>query len=539
MLNGTRQLPSWLMRIIGPPHKCFARLARKRILSIVVVGLLPLVLRAALIPVMGIPEPLWHDEFSYLLAADTYAHGLITNPTHPMWFHFETFHVLQQPTYSSIYPPAQGLVLALGQLLGHPWIGEWLITGLMCSTICWMLQGWLPPVWALYGSVIAMLRTGILSYWMNGYWSSSIVALGGVLVLGALPRIKRKQKIIDVIMLWLGLTVLANSRPFEGLVLAIIVGIVLLFWMIGPKSPGFKIVAAKFLAPISILLIITTLATGYFYYKVIGTPFRLSYQVDIQTYNPVPAFLWQSTNPEPAYRHATIRQFYEQDRHDYYEHRTLRGFLIYSLKRSFEMWAFYLRSVTSIPLLTLPWLWRDRRMRFTLIASGIFYVVLMTETWSHPHYAAPVMGLLFLIVAQCGRRLALWTWRGYASGHLLAGAVPVLLFIFLAVRIVAIAAHQEKGWPLGNLQRAAILNKLEQMPKKQLVIVSYAPEHRLDFEWVYNSADIDASKVVWARDMGEQANQELIRYFHDREIWSVLVNDLPDPNLIQYHAGAN
>jgi hypothetical protein len=98
--------------------------------------------------------------------------------------------------------------------------------------------------------------------------------------------------------------------------------------------------------------------------------------------------------------------------------------------------------------------------------------------------------------------------------------------------------HREKGWPLGNLQRAAIQNKLEKLPQKQLVIVSYAPSHRLDFEWVYNSADIDASKVVWARDMGEQANQELLHYFHDREAWAVVVNDLPRPDLVRYPASA-
>src|SRR5215469_18292556 len=157
-----------------------AKLAKRRVLAVLVVGICALVLRAAVLPVLPVPYPALQDEFSYQLMADTFAHGRLTNPTHPLWIHFESATVIHRPTYCSAFYPAQGLFMAAGELIaGHPFWGVWLSVGLMCAASCWMLQAWVAPFWALIGGLLIAIRIGTFSYWANSYWGGAVAAIGG------------------------------------------------------------------------------------------------------------------------------------------------------------------------------------------------------------------------------------------------------------------------------------------------------------------------------------------------------------------------
>src|SRR5579875_203380 len=198
----------------------FEKLANRTGWSMLLIGLLPVALRLLLLPHCPIPVPAGADDFSYILLGDTLAHFHLANPPHPLSQFFESIFVLQQPTYSSIYPLGQGLFLALGRLLfGSFWAGVLISTGLFCATCYWMLRGWITPGWALMGGAVAVMTFGPLCQWTNSYWGGAVSATAGCLVFGALPRLKTGER--APIILGAGLALELLARPFEFILLCV------------------------------------------------------------------------------------------------------------------------------------------------------------------------------------------------------------------------------------------------------------------------------------------------------------------------------
>ncbi|HLK47247.1 MAG TPA: hypothetical protein VKT49_03880 [Bryobacteraceae bacterium] len=514
----------------------FSKFARRRRLAVICTGLAALAARAALFPVLPARAPVITDEFSYLLAADTFASGRLTNPTHPLWPHFETMHVIQHPSYASMYHLAQGMILAAGQALtGHPWTGVYLSVAVMCALLCWMLQGWLPPQWALLGGALAILRLGLFGYWINSYWGGAAAAIGGLLVLGALPRITRRPSVLDSSLLALGVIILANSRPYEGFVLCLPVAGFLLAAVL--KQRSWKPVLLRTVLPAAIVLALGGAATCHYYARVTGSPFRMPYQVDRDQYASAGIFLWEQPRPIPPYRNPQMSQFYTGwELTKFMEAKSPLGLAKNTIGKAGAFWLFFLGPVFTLPFLFLPSMLHDRRIRPLLIIGAVFLAGLAINTWFYAHYAAPVAGLIYALVLQGMRHLRIWRRHGNPSGLFLARGIPVLCVAMVVLRVCAqpLAFFMPPDWPMtwyytrpGNTERARIQALLEQEPGPQLAIVRYQPGHNFFEEWVYNRANIDAAKVVWARDLDTVSNRTLIQYFHDRRAWLVQTGDGP------------
>lgn len=520
-------------QVLDRAEAALRQLARHRTPSIIIVGVLALAIRAALLPLIPIPSPVVHDEFSYLLQADTFASGRLTNPTPPLWVHFESFHINMWPTYQSMYPPGQGAMLALGQaLFGHPWWGVWLSVGIMCGALVWMLQGWVPEEWALLAGLFCVLRYATFSYWINSYWGGAVAAIGGALLMGALVRLTRRPKPRYGLILALGLAILANTRPYEGFVFAVPAMIYLLAWFIRKRMWS-----AQFLRAVAVPALAVLFAAGafalYYNWRSTGNPLLMPYAVNARTYHISRPFLWQTAQPIPQYHHMVMRTFYcFHELPEYLKSRHLWGLEEMTGQKLQIYYAAFVWPLFPLMFVALWEMMKSPKQRLFALTVPLMLVGLLVESWPpHSHYASPALCVTIAIAIYGLRRLRLWNPRGAPVGRMGVRAIVLVMGIWMLLTLGEkifnpfLLQINERNLQVQMLDRDRLAAELNQLPGQHLVIVHNRRSHTGSEDWIYNKSDIDRAKIVWARDMGPEKNQELLHYFADRQVWLVDQND--------------
>ncbi|HEY9419410.1 MAG TPA: hypothetical protein VIP49_04425, partial [Candidatus Udaeobacter sp.] len=173
----------------------------------------------------------------------------------------------------------------------------------------------------------------------------------------------------------------------------------------------------------------------------------------------------------------------------------------------------------------IPALWRSRRTRFALILTAIIGAASLIEVWWYPHYGAPFLAALLILLAQSMRYLRQWKYHGREVGRFLVNATPVAIFVLMiASEAEAIAMHrttdQTQATNAQIVQKENIEQELlKKHPGQHVIFVSYAGLPSPHEEWIYNQANMDAARVIWALDLGQTENEKLRHYYAGRSFW--------------------
>jgi hypothetical protein len=517
----------------------------------------------------GVRDPkdvLVHDEASYLLQADTFARGRLTNrrPRHPEFF--EAPYLFVEPTYQAKYPPAQALVLAAGQrFLGHPIAGVWLSCGLFAGALFWMLAGWTNRRWAFLGTEYAVAILGVNHYWATTYWGGMVAACGGALVLGGTRWTIRQGTAGRGLLTGLGAVILLNSRPYEGSVVCLACAPLLAWWLLNPKREWRRKVI-RWCLPFVLVLSTGGFATAFYNRAVTGSWTTLPYALHPRQYMTCGMFRWQPINRIPERRlttHAGL--FYEQDSalnpgkpggpqlgahvveyqirrsffdlfQDFISPANLTQNSRLAQSRVLEM------SLLTLFLATTAWfLFTARRVSMLHAAWGVIVLEVLAGVavwWSLPHYKAPIVCLCYFVAVDWLRRAALAgrrtrLLRFLRERRVILGFMVLIPVVSLAWQGTAASRGPQPATAVpsdglmprssARLSRPQLLEFLGRQKRPVLAIVSYDSRVSLHDEWVYNSADLESQRVILAQDLGPNKLPLLIADFPDREVWRVRV----------------
>jgi hypothetical protein len=328
-------------------------------------------------------------------------------------------------------------------------------------------------------------------------------------------------------LLGVGVAILFNSRPYESVFFCIPVGAAILLWLWREyKQAETRRTALRLVVlPASIILLFTGGLMARYNWRVTGHATLPPYAYDARLHDRAAMFVWQTPKPAIHYDNVEMEKFYNQYERLSYDRSWAMLETVFQDKWEHCSLAF-LWPACWLLVPGVFFLYRDARFRlplFTLLTVLLGYCLVV---WPGPHYTAPAAAALFAVLVQSIRHLRTIRIFGRPAGAALSRALLLALVVDVSL-LVAQRLGDSQGWGgWGLSDRADLLHDLESKPGKHVVLVRYGPEHSVHEEWVSNAADIDASKVIWARDLPGEINDQLLRYYPDRTIWLAL----PDTN---------
>lgn len=484
------------------------------------------------------PVPTLHDEFGHLLVADTLMHGRLANPPPAIWQPFQNFHILVRPSYASKYPLGPGALLALGKWCsGSPVAGIWLGAALCAAAVTWAAAGCLPRRWALVAGLLLALHPGVHHAWSLNYMNGWLAATASALVAGSVLRLRKRTRMIDCIVLGIGIGGLALTRPFEGLLFVLTASALLLYWWRGLAWPHqlarigriAALGAWPVIAALGVIALHNRATTGNFAH--------MAYQLHEARYGVAPLNIFQNVKrPEMEQWSADvppsfIEFHYGWSLRSYAERAHLWGWWRGAAQHTYvviELWGYGLCLVAALSIV------RRGKALWPLMAAIAFALAVGTcVPWYFTHYFAPsLVWLVLLTVAG---------WRGvisrFASDRAsLRWATLALLTVqvtFLAVEVRAANTRLET-WAD---RRQRLSEQLERCGQQHLILVRYHPRHNVHHEWAFNGADLEQSPVLWARSWRPDLDEQLARHYQgQRHIWVLEVDQHDQPLLSPYRA---
>jgi hypothetical protein len=306
-------------------------------------------------------------------------------------------------------------------------------------------------------------------------------------------------------------------------------------WIISERSPSLSFTFPRLVLPFCILVTLSLGFVAYYNWRGTGNILTMPYALNERMYWSTPTFLWQKLRPPIHFSNPQFEAFYNGWARNLWLQTNsggLRSIVDHACSVVVKFVYFFLWPELCVVLIASGLVLRDKRVRFLIIEAGFCFITILPIAWFQPHYAAAIMATIFALITQATRHLRHWEVNGKSVGIGLTRVV--MIFAVILAPFHPHSATLKHSTPSGIEYRTRIEAQLDSSPGNHLVIVRYSPLHGPLYEWVYNKADIDHAKVVWAREIPGLSLQPLLDYFGGRQIWLVEADSLT-PQLLSFH----